>query len=154
MEKRIVLMVGFPGAGKSTYVQQIKDGKILLSLDQVRKVVYKEDYNQAMDYIAIKTHHYMLEYLLKQEHDIIIDGTNTRSYVRQEMVKLARLYGYKIEAHFIDTPIEICMRRALDEDLKHLVAVIQKQSDYFDRQSFLNNSDGFDKVEVIPWKNS
>jgi predicted kinase len=152
MEKKMVVLVGLPRAGKSTYAQKFKENEeeeyFVVCLDEVRKMVYNQEYNQAIDYVAIKTHHHIIEFLLKAGANIIIDGTNTRQYVRKEMISLARKYGYKVYAHWVPTPVEICKERAIQTGKPELVDVIDRQLTYFNKDEFLNNVDGFDGIRM------
>lgn len=146
----MIVLVGLPRSGKSSYAMKIKDrSDIVVNLDQMRKIVYGQEFNQMMDYVAIKANQYMLEYLLTNHHNVIVDATNTRTHVRKELVELAKKYNYRVEAHFMNTPPDVCMIRAIRTDRDYLTDVIHRQIGYFDANGFASNAEGFDDIKII-----
>ena len=110
MEKgmKIIVIVGFPASGKSTYSKKIaakysKNG-IILSRDTLGGVI--------VDILP------KLKELLesKNNYKIIIDNTNITIDTRKPFVKLAQSANVPIEAHYIVNTIEdikcdACTRR-------------------------------------------
>jgi predicted kinase len=105
-----VLLVGLPGSGKSTYVENL--GATALASDEIRRLLSDDAANQNIHQRVFA----VLRDLLKQRIELgrpitYIDATNLTPYERRPYVELARLYDCDVEAIFFDVPIEECQRR-------------------------------------------
>ncbi|HTT63115.1 MAG TPA: AAA family ATPase [Bryobacteraceae bacterium] len=107
---RIVVLVGLPGSGKSTYLAQT--GCIGLSSDAIRKLLADDETDQSIHTRVFET----LRYLLEQRLDIgrpltYIDATNLTPDERRPYIDIARAHGCEIDAVFFDVPLEVCRER-------------------------------------------
>jgi predicted kinase len=106
---RIVLLVGLPGSGKSTWAASKKG---VLSSDALRELLADDPNNQNIHPRVFR----MMRELLKQRLDLkrpvtYIDATNLTPKERRPYIKLAELFDSEIEAVFFDTPLSECIRR-------------------------------------------
>jgi predicted kinase len=109
---RIVILVGLPGSGKSTYLQEVQ-GQVLSS-DQLRilladDITYQGD-NRRMFRV--------LRYLLKQRLELrrpvtYLDATHLTPWERRPYIRMAQLYGASVEAVYFEVPLEVCRQRNL-----------------------------------------
>ena len=108
--QRIVLMVGLPGSGKSTYLERL--GVTALSSDAIRQLLADDVTDQTIHKRVFAT----IRYLLRQRLAIgravtYVDATHLTPGERRPYVKIARQYGCDIEAVFFRVPLEICIAR-------------------------------------------
>ncbi len=106
---KIVLLVGLPGSGKSTYLE---NKGATLSSDKIRRLISDDPENQTIHRRVFG----VLRYLLKQRLELrrpvtYIDATNLTRYERRPYIKLANLYDCDIEAIFFDVSKEECQCR-------------------------------------------
>ena len=104
------VMVGAPGAGKSTYAAKLakKENAVIISGDNIRKELWGDAAFQG-DWNSIRAR---MEELLTENlgRNIIIDGTHVMKAYREETIALLRSYGYmQIEAVVIDASLDKCI---------------------------------------------
>ena len=107
---RIVVCVGLPGAGKSTYLKRF--GSQVLSSDAMRILLADDEDDQTIHRQVFST----LRYLLRQRIRIgrpvtFVDATHLSRAERRPYFEIADRYDCRIESIFFDVPVEVCKRR-------------------------------------------
>jgi predicted kinase len=108
--QRIVLLVGLPGSGKSTYLerQQVTG----LSSDAVRQLLADDPTDQTIHARVFATLRYLLRHRLLIGRPVTyIDATHLTREERCPYIEIARTFGCEIEAVFFDVPLEVCRER-------------------------------------------
>ena len=108
--QRIVITVGLPGAGKSTYLERL--GVSALSSDAIRQLLADDITDQTIHERVFRT----LRYLIEQRLDIgrpitYVDATHLTPAERRPYVEIAHAHAYQIEALFFDVPLDVCLAR-------------------------------------------
>jgi predicted kinase len=108
--QRIVVLVGLPGSGKSTYLE--RQGIIPLSSDLVRQLLADDATDQTIHTRVFQC----LRYLLRQRLAIgrpatYVDATHLTPAERRPYLKIAQRYGCAIEALYFDVPLDVCLAR-------------------------------------------
>jgi predicted kinase len=107
---RIVLLVGLPGSGKSTWLEQQGGGGI--SSDAVRKLLADDETDQSIHPQVFQTVRYLLEQRLAIGRPVtFIDATNLTLGERRPYLEIARARGVPIDAVFFDVPVAVCQER-------------------------------------------
>jgi len=107
---RIVVLVGLPGCGKSTYLEKI--GASGLSSDAIRKLLADDETDQTIHAVVFRT----LRFLLYQRIAIgrpvtYIDATNLTPRERRPYLRIGRLRQCPVEAVYFDVPLDVCRTR-------------------------------------------
>jgi predicted kinase len=110
VRQRIILMVGLPGSGKSTWLEQ--RGITPLSSDWMRMVLADDMTDQTIHARVFQS----LRYLLRQRLAIgrpetYVDATHLTVEERRPYIQIAGLYGCDAEAVFFDVGLEVCLER-------------------------------------------
>src|SRR5512140_3456854 len=107
---RIVVMVGLPASGKSTYLQQI--GTAGLSSDAIRKTLADDETDQTIHDRVFQTLRYLLRQRLALRRPVTyIDATNLTPAERSPYIGIGKSYGCEVEAVYFDAPVDVCLAR-------------------------------------------
>jgi predicted kinase len=107
---RIVLLVGLPGSGKSTYLKRM--GVEGLSSDAIRRWLADDETDQTIHDRVFETLRYLLRQRLSLRRPVTyIDATHLTVAERAPYLGIGRSYGCQVEALFFDVPLEICRER-------------------------------------------
>ena len=108
--QRIIILVGLPGSGKSTYLERL--GVTALSSDLIRQLLADDVTDQTIHGRVFNT----IRYLVRQRLAIgrlvtYVDATHLTPDERRPYIKIAQAYGCEVEALFLDVPLEVCLER-------------------------------------------
>jgi predicted kinase len=107
---RIVVLVGLPGSGKSSYLARL--GVTGLSSDALRVLLADDATDQTIHEHVFQTMRYLLRQRLAIGRPVTyIDATNLRPEERRPYIGIGQSYGCRMEAVFFDVPLEICRAR-------------------------------------------
>lgn len=107
---RIVITVGLPGSGKSTYLKRRRINAI--SSDEIRRLIADNPKDQTIHRQVFATIRYLIRQRIAAGRPITyVDATHLTRWERRPYVRLARRYGCKLEALLFDPPLEVCLQR-------------------------------------------
>ena len=113
--QRIVLTVGLPGSGKSTWLAQ--RGLPAISTDDIRALLSDDATNQLIHARVFATVRYLLRQRLSLGRPVTyIDATHLTRAERRPYVVLAGWYACDVEVLFFDVPLAVCLRRNAQRD--------------------------------------
>ena len=107
---KIVIAVGLPGSGKSTYFKH--RGWNAISSDEIRRLIADDPEDQTIHARVFATIRYLIRQRLAAGRPVTyVDATHLTRWERRPYISLARRYGCEIEALFFDVPVETCIQR-------------------------------------------
>jgi predicted kinase len=107
---RLVITVGLPGSGKSTYLARL--GVNAISSDEVRRLIADDSRDQTMNARVFSAIRYLIRRRIAAGRPVTyVDATHLTRWERKPYAILAQRYGCTLEALFFDVPLEICMAR-------------------------------------------
>ena len=112
---KLIITVGLPGSGKSTYLANL--GVNAISSDEMRRLLADDPTNQTIHRRVFAS----VRHLIKQRFSIgrpetYVDATNLTRWERRPYIRLGQLYDAPVEAIFFDVALEICMQRNLQRN--------------------------------------
>lgn len=110
---KIILMVGVPGAGKTTLSQKIvAKGFHYMNADTIRHELYGNALIQGSAEEVFRLFFERLEEVMKSGVNIIVDNTNLNPRERAPILERAKQFGYEdVQLWLLDVPLETCVER-------------------------------------------
>jgi predicted kinase len=106
---RVVVLVGLPGSGKSTYLDKVVG---VLSSDAIRLLLADDPTDQSIHERVFQTLRYLLRQRLAIRRGITyVDATNLTPAERSPYIGIGLSYGCEVEAVYFDVPLAICRER-------------------------------------------
>lgn len=145
---KLIILVGLPGSGKTTYANKHlrKKNTFVLSSDAIRKDVFGDETAQHNNKLVFSILFKRARSKLKQGMNVVIDATNISSQVRKETLQMFADLDLKKIATVVNAPVEICILRDKHRTRNVGEEVITKLAGRFEQPSL---DEGFDEIEII-----
>ena len=141
----VVLAIGLPGSGKSSWFK--RNNVVPLSSDMVRALLFDDPSEQRFQDLVFSNLRSMLKARLIARRPMnYLDATNLTPQERHNWIKLAKDYGYEVQAVFFDVPLEVCIERHQRRDRVVPEDVMRRMATKLKAPTF---DEGFSKITVV-----
>ncbi|HYK35458.1 ATP-binding protein [Alloacidobacterium sp.] len=141
----VVLAIGLPGSGKTTWFK--RRGVTPLSSDLLRTILFDDITEQRYQGLVFSTLRSLLRArLIAKMPWNYVDATNLSPHERRQWIKMAKSFGYDVQAVFFDVPFEVCMERNRRRDRVVSDDAMQKMAERLRPPNF---KEGFSKITVV-----
>lgn len=107
----LLVLVGAPASGKSTWARKhFRRGEIV-SLDQLRRAVSGDESNQDATPYVVPIANDLIRARLAFAQTTVVDATNFEEKVRREYWSIGCGYGATTGVVVFDTPLDVCLAR-------------------------------------------
>jgi predicted kinase len=141
----VVLTIGLPGSGKTTWFK--RRAVTPLSSDLLRTILFDDITEQRYQGLVFSTLRSLLRArLIAKMPWNYVDATNLSPHERRQWIKMAKSFGYDVQAVFFDVPFEVCMERNRRRERTVSDEMMQKMAERLRPPSF---QEGFSKITVV-----
>ncbi len=141
----VVLAIGLPGSGKTTWYK--RRGVTPLSSDLLRSLLFDDIGEQRYQGLVFSTLRSLLRArLIAKMPWNYVDATNLSPHERRQWIKMAKSFGYEVQAVFFDVPLAVCLERNSKRDRQVTDEVMHKMAERLKPPSF---KEGFEKITVV-----
>jgi predicted kinase len=146
----VVLAIGMPGSGKTTWFR--RRGVTPLSSDLLRNILFDDVEEQRYQGLVFSTLRSLLRArLIARMPWNYVDATNLSIHERRQWIKMAKSFGYEVQAVFFDVPLEVCLERNSKRERSVSEDVMRKMAERLKPPVF---EEGFDKITVVRVKSA
>lgn len=141
----VVLSVGLPGSGKTTWFK--RKGVTPLSSDLLRTLLFDDATEQRhQDLVFSSLRSLLRARMIARMPSNYVDATNLSPKERRHWIRMAREFGYEVHAVFFDVPLEVCMERNRKRQRVVPDEVMQRMATKLRPPTF---EEGFSKIVVV-----
>lgn len=141
----VVLAIGLPGSGKSSWFK--RHNITPLSSDLLRQLLFDDSTEQRFQDLIFSNLRSMLKARLIARRPMnYVDATNLTTHDRHSWIKLAKDFGYEVQAVFFDVPVDVCLDRNRKRSRVVSEEVMRRMAGKLKPPAF---DEGFSKITVV-----
>ncbi len=141
----VVLAIGLPGSGKTTWFKRRSVSP--LSSDMLRSILFDDIDEQRYQKLVFSTLRSLLRArLIAKMPWNYVDATNLSPHERRQWIKMAKSFGYDVQAVFFDVPLEVCLERNQRRERSVNDDVLRRMAERLRPPHF---KEGFSKITLV-----
>jgi predicted kinase len=141
----VVLAIGLPGSGKSSWFK--RHNITPLSSDMLRALLFDDPTEQRFQDLIFSNLRSMLKARLIAHRPLnYVDTTNLTPHDRHSWIKLAKDFGFEVQAVFFEVPLEVCLERNQKRERVVPEEIMRRFAEKLKPPTF---EEGFSKITLV-----
>jgi protein phosphatase len=145
----LVVLIGAAGSGKSAFAAQHVPPESVISSDQLRAVMGRDEADQDVNDTVFEHLQRTVDDRLRRALLTVVDATNTDWMRRSELIHSARRHRRPAVAIVFDLPLELCLSRNTARARTVRPSIIKHQVEDVRRDRGRLDLEGFSRVWVL-----
>lgn len=145
----LVVLVGPPGCGKSTFARRRFRPTEVVSSDECRRLVADDEADQSATPQAFEVFHAIVRGRLSLGRLAVADATNLHPSARERLRGEAARHGAPVVALALDVPLETCLAQNLGRERQVPAEVIEMHHRQYEEARALLPAEGYHVVHVV-----
>lgn len=144
----LIMLVGLPGSGKSTYAQTLKDSHVIHSSDALRKELFGDENknSKGCNKLVFQTLHKRVKDDLRNGKSVVYDATNLIGKRRAEFLRTIRNVDCYKKCVLIASPFFLCTINNKSRERVVPYSVIERMYKSFNPPYYY---EGYDKIDIV-----
>lgn len=138
---KLYMMIGMPGSGKSTYIQNHLLKLPVLCKDVMRLDIFRQEYDQANEIHISRISQYLSDLLVDNKISFILDETNLKAMRRKKIIEL-----YKDKMYIVGLWICASFEKCKERRTHFPKGIMEQKWEEFEHPII---SEGFDELLII-----
>lgn len=128
---RLIMMIGIPGSGKSTYVKSIpKEGVAVICPDEIREELTGDASDQTRNSEVFDLAYKRMRFSLYLQGSVVFDATSLTKEARKKVLSyIPDRKNTTVEYVWMDTPLEECLKRNASRERSVPEPVIRRMAE-------------------------
>jgi predicted kinase len=143
---KLIMMVGIPGSGKSTYAEKIakQENAVVVSSDKMREELFGDVSEQRKNRRLFGEMYKRVSSYLSQGRNVILDSTNLSSSKRSYILR--KFKPYLKVCYYIEVPLSKAINNNMNRERHVPEHVIRRSFDMLQEPAFI---EGWDEIHII-----
>ncbi len=146
----LILLIGAPGSGKTTFATWHFNETEILSSDRFRAMITDDENNVEVSAEAFEALFWFVEKRLKYGRRTVVDATNVRREWRAPLLEIAKRHSVPTIAIVLNLPLETCLKNNCKRPGRQVLDQVVEEM-YADLQESLKGieTEGFEEVYIF-----
>lgn len=112
--KKVILTVGLPASGKTTWAKEYQKenpNTVLVNKDELRSMLHSGIHSKGREAFVLAVRDFIIKKAVDEGHDVIVHDTNLHSKHKNQIWKVVADKATVETKDFTDVPVEECIKR-------------------------------------------